>query len=116
MSKPSLRFSTSQCSKSLDFQLVISPDVCFNCLKEDCTHSCLIKEGTFFIQIILLAYFMDHLLKETFFRLMLFKLLFGIIRNYIINRDHDLNDPYDCLENDNCYDWDDDSLENMYQD
>ena len=38
---------------------------------------------------------MDHLLKETFFRLMLFKLLFGIIRNYIINRDHDLNDPYD---------------------
>ena len=64
-------------------------------------------------------------LKETIANLALLKMLFRIVRLHILNRDsfsfykrfktidYDYRDLHD---SDNYYDWDDDSLENMYQD
>ena len=37
MSKLPLRFSTSRCSKTLEFQLILSPTVCSNCVPDICT-------------------------------------------------------------------------------
>ena len=59
---------------------------------------------------------MDPLVEKALLNIILSKLLLKFIRNHIINRQHDFYDPYDRRENDNYYDWDDDSLENMYQD
>ena len=47
MSKLPLRFSTSRCSKSLEFQIILSPDVCSSCFKENCTFDSNLNEGTF---------------------------------------------------------------------
>ena len=64
-------------------------------------------------------------LKEIISKLMLLDMHFRIVRKHIINRDsfpfykrfktidHDCRDHHD---DDNYYDWDDDSLDNMYSD
>ena len=59
---------------------------------------------------------MDPLVEKALLNIILSKLLLKFIRNHIINRQHDFNDRYDRRENDIYYNWDDDSLENMYQD
>ena len=67
---------------------------------------------------------MDHL-KETISKLILLEMVFRFVKDHILNRVSDFiykrfktidYDYRDLHNSDNYYDWDDDSLANMYQD
>ena len=111
--KHSLSFSTSTCSKSIDFQIFISPDVCKTCIKSRC--DCVINKGTFlFNTCILLALNMPSV-EEVILRLIILELIKITILDIIINSFNQTNDD-NYHSNDNDYDWDNDSLQNLYQD